>query len=193
MPALIVDPQLQASVIRQFNLKGELAPFNLTENVVPIFDIGALVRTVDPTVVTTLAGSQGVRVGTNGTGLLTRPVSFGDTQIDNSGPVVNPAAGTVLADTGALGAGAQQVHWTINNNAAAVSDFAVEWRDAAEAVTLAIWTFFVGGNAPSMHMFNPLMLQFVASERLRIVATSVVVGTVNATVGAVILNAASAL
>ncbi len=185
MPAIIVDPALQAAVIRQFNLRGELAPFNLTENVIPVFDIGKLTSLAEaPTVVTTTFGQQGLRIGTDSAseGLITRPKAFDDAQIVNSGAVVNPAAGTVLADTGQLAAGDRMVHWLINSNAAAVTDFSVEWRDAANAVTIAIWTFFVGGNTESVQMFNPLVLTFATNERLRIVATGVVVGTVNATV-----------
>ncbi len=182
---LIVDPALQAAVIRQFNLRGELAPFNLTENVIPTFDIGRITG-FDPTVVTTTAGTQGVRIGTPGSqGVVTRPGSHPAAGIVNSGAVVNPAAGTVLADTGALGAGSRLFHWVINSNAAAVTDFAVEWRDAANLVTVAIWTFFVGGNTESVKMFDQFMLTLAANERVRIVNTAVVVGTVNATIGQV--------
>ncbi len=180
---LIVDPELQASVIRQFNLRGELAPFNLTENVVPIFDIGTLLRAIDPTVVTTLAGSQGVRVGTvtNASYLPTGDAPINDFDVVNSGAVVNPAAAQVIVDTGALG-GTNPTYWyAIINNNAAISDFEVQHRDAANAATLATWGFFAGTGQPCVQT-HILMLVMAASERLRVVSGSAIVGTVNATI-----------
>ncbi len=188
---LIVDPELVARVVRQFNLRGELAPFNLTENVVPTFDIGRLQgQAVDPTVVTTLANSQGVRVGTISavTALPTMPVRYDDGDIVNSGPTVNPAAGQVIADTGQLGPGRHLVHWVLNTSVAA--DLHLEWRNAADAATLATWPFFIDvGNAS---MFESLALEFSLNERLRVITPVAVVGTVNATVAAAPLTASSA-
>ncbi len=184
MPAVIVDQALLARVIRQFNLRGNLEPFNLTENVVPVFDIGSLTGQ-DPTVVTTTADLQGVRVGTANAGVYVGTVSpdYQDANIVNSGAQVNPGAGQVLSDTGQLAGGTHNFHWTINSNAAAVTDFAVEWRDAANLVTLAIWTFFVGGTTESISMFNQFRLNLLVDERVRIVSTGAVVGTVNTTIG----------
>ncbi len=194
MPALIIDPALQAEVIRQFNLRGELAPFNLTENVVPIFDIGKLLSTVSPTVVTTLAGSQGIRVGTNSSinALTVRHTGYDDAMIDNSGRVTNPAAGTVLADTGQLTGPSQLIHWTINSDSATPDLFSVEWRNAANAATIATWGFFVGGNQISVQMFNQLNLNITNNERVRIVSVATVTGDVNATIGATLSNASPA-
>ncbi len=165
MPALIIDPALQAAVIRQFNLRGELAPFNLTENVVPVFDIGALTGNL-PTVVTTLAGSQGVRVGVNANTnfLPVLPPAYDDTDIVDD-VTVNPAAAAVLADTGQLAAGIQMVYAQINWNTAIV-DFQLEWRNAANSATLATFQYQVGTGLPHAS-FGPLTLNVVVNERLR--------------------------
>ncbi len=185
MPAIIVDPALQAAVIRQFNLRGELAPFNLTENVVPVFDIGSLTGNL-PTVVTTLAGFQGVRVGTlsRNTALIEAPVEINDTDIVDSGVVVNPAALQVLVDTGAFPA--------LNNrliechiSATVIADFRIEWRNAANAANLATWSTFADAHG---YMLGPWNLRFAMSERIRIISIAAVVGSVTAVISSPILG-----
>ncbi len=183
MPALIVDPALQASVIRQFNLKGELAPFNLTENVVPIFDIGRLLTSINPTVVTTLLGSQGVRVGTaaGSTYVQTSTPLVNDNNVTDGGFQVNPGAAAVVVDTGALSAGTREI--TAYLNGSALFDVIVEWRDAANAATLASWSLLVGGAGVGNHVqFGPVNLNFLASERVRIVTGGAVVGTLSSAI-----------
>ncbi len=193
MPALIVDPALQAAVIRQFNLRGELAPFNLTENVVPIFDIGTLLQILDPTVVTTLAGSQGVRIGlVASTSLAVNPPPYNDTRIINSGRTVNPAAGAVIADTGQLVNGPHMVHWICAHNAALAVEFDIEWRNAANAATLATWSYIALPGGDNLQMFDQLTLLFAQNERLRIVTPAAVVGSVNCSVGATSFVASAA-
>ncbi len=184
MPAIIVDPALQAAVIRQFNLRGELAPFNLTENVVPVFDIGNLSGNL-PTVVTTLLGSQGVRVGTLNSSV-SMPVNtreYDNSTIDASGRTTNPMAGDVIADTGARGVGLNQVHWVVASDAALKSLFTVEWRNAANSATLTSWSFIIPPGGGSVPMFSPLTLSMAASERVRIVTPAAIVGDVFASVG----------
>ncbi len=178
----IVDPELQARVVRTFNLRGDLAPFRLTEQVVPVFDIGRITG-LTPTEVTTLAGSQGIRVGTAGAtqNLTTGPVRYNDGDITNSGPVVNPAAAQVIADTGQLTAAHHIIHWLLNIDVG--GDLHVEWRNAANAATLATWPYFIagGGNAS---MFQPFIVNIALNERIRVITPAAVVGTVNATVAA---------
>ncbi len=183
MPALIIDPQLQASVIRQFNLRGELAPFNLTENVVPIFDIGRLLtQTLDPTVVTTLAGNQGVRIGVAGNTnyLQVGPPLLGTADVDNARTVVNPGAGVLIVDAGAASTGNRWVQGTINSDGA-ISDFDLEWRNAANSATLATYTMFCGTGQPSVP-FGPFVFAFVGTQRVRIIAGAGVTGNVNGSI-----------
>ncbi len=181
MPALIVDPALQAAVIRQFNLRGELAPFQLTEQVVPIFDIGQLLGAA-PTVVTTTVDSQGLRVGTasQSTALTVLRPAFDDGNV-SSDVTVNPIAGAVLADTGAVAFGSVfQLSAQINWNTAIV-DFQVEWRNAANDTTLAQWEYQVGTGLPHV-TFGPVALNMLTSERIRIVTASGGTGTSSSTV-----------
>ncbi len=183
MPALIIDPALQAAVIRQFNLRGELAPFNLTENVVPVFDIGALTGNL-PTVVTTLAGSQGLRIGTLGGNpyLVTESPRYDDTDVVDSRSVTNPTAGQVLADSGQLSPANQQLCAAVISSDGALSDFSIQWRDAANAVTLASWTFILGTAGTSSVNWGKFNLNFSNNERIRIVSDSAVTGDVAATI-----------
>ncbi len=185
MPALIIDPALQAAVIRQFNLRGELAPFNLTENVVPVFDIGTLGGLlIDPTVVTTTLGTQGIRVGTSGFEPLTIATSiYNDADIENSGRTVNPGAGAVIVDTGPRVAGNTKFFWIIAHNAALAVEFDVEWRNAANTATLATMSYIALPGGDNIQMFNQLTLFLNVNERVRIVTPAAVVGSVNCTLG----------
>ncbi len=190
---LIVDPALQAAVIRQFNLRGELAPFNLTENVVPTFDIGVLAgQTVDPTVVTTLAGVQGVRVGTPAqtTALTVNAPRYDDGNVVNSGVVNNPGAGQVIVDTGQLNVGTHLIHWLLNIDV--LGDLHVEWRNAADAATLVTWPYGFGAGVQHEGMFQTLNLNLAQNERIRIITPAAVVGNVNATIGTAAVQTSAA-
>ncbi len=185
MPAIIVDPALQAAVIRQFNLRGELAPFNLTENVIPVFDIGKLTALADtPTVVTTLLGSQGVRVGTAGAAnyIPVEGIPFDDGDITNSGVVVNPAAAQVIVDGGAVGATATFEFNVVMASNGALGLFEIQWRNAANTATLATWGFIIGSGGPATYGWGPFVLNLAISERIRVVTVAAIVGSVNATV-----------
>ncbi len=176
MPALIIDPALQAAVIRQFNLRGELAPFNLTENVVPVFDIGALTGNV-PTVVVTQAGSQGVRVGTQDARfyLPTGLPFVRDTEVFDGGFTINPGAGAVVATTGQLVAGDHLVWANFSSDIAGIQT-QLQWRDAADAVTLASWSYFDDGIIQTPIFFAEVALD----QRFRWVTVTAVVGSVSA-------------
>ncbi len=183
MPPLIVDPALQAAVVRQFNLRGELAPFTLTEQVIPIFDIGQLVGAA-PTVVTTTVDLQGVRVGTltaasDGKQALATQIPFSeDNQVVDGGFTVNPGAAAVICDSGALAASNRTFDIYANGNA--IYDVIVEWRDAANAVTLASWSLLVGGvGVGNMVHWGPHNLNIALNERIRLVTGGAVVGTLS--------------
>ncbi len=182
MPAIIVDPALQAEVIRQFNLRGELSPFNLTENVVPIFDIGQLLSTVVPTVVTTLEGSQGVRVGTltkeELLGVIGPEVDVAD--VVDGGTAINPGALTVLADTGVFGnLDTNMIRVIMAANVPV--DFRIEYRNAANAATLASWTILCGGASTVPFEWSRRVDSTEAAQRVRVLNIGAVVGTVSTT------------
>ncbi len=151
----------------------------------PIFDIGRLASIDTPQVVTTLAGSQGVRVGTvnRTTALLNAPIETNDADVTDSGVVVNPGAATVLADTGAL---------TLNNflvevhfSSTVIADFRIEWRNAANAANVASWSSFADSHG---YTLGPWNLRLAASERIRILNIAAVVGSVTAVVSASIIG-----
>ncbi len=179
---LIVDPALQARVVRQFNLRGELAPFNLTENVIPTIDIGRLVG-ADPTVVTTLAGSQGVRVGTTvGEHVRTQVPAIEDGNVVDGGFSVNPGAAALLVDGGPVSSSRNRtIDIYLNGNA--IYDLIVEWRNAANAANLATWSLLVGGVGVSAPVhWGPHNLNMLLNERVRVVTGGAVVGTVSSAI-----------
>lgn len=183
MAGLIDDPDLLSEILREFKVKGAIDPFQISQIALPVFDIGSL-SGATPTVVTTTAGGSGVRIGTlnSVTSIVVSPQVLANTNVTDSGPVVNPAAAQVIADSGQLTAAENLVHLTTNNNAA-ISDFQLEWRNAANTATITQWTFQVGTGQPNVQ-FGPMALFMASNERLRLVSGSAVVGTVAATITA---------
>ncbi len=135
-----------------------------------------------PTVVTTLAGAQGVRVGlvNENNYLSTEGTRYNDTDVINSGAVVNPAAAAVIVDSGQLPGGSVVFNAWLNWNAA-ILDFQIEWRNAANSATIATFGFQLGTGLPHIH-WGPFVLQITANERLRVVSASGGTGTADATV-----------
>ncbi len=174
----IVDPALQARVVSQFNLLGPLSPFLLTNRVVPTFDIGKLTGGA-PTVVTTTVGQQGIRIGVAGgaTYIPTQQVRIDDTDVVDGGTAINSPALTVIVDSGQLPANEHACMCFIGANVPV--DFRIEWRNAANAATLASWTILCGGPSTAPLQWGPYNLNFALNERLRIVNVGVVVGTVS--------------
>ncbi len=174
--ATIVDPELQADIVRELNVRGVLAPFQISEVAIPVFDIGRLAG-LAPQVVTTTAGSQGVRVGLSAADQflgVAEPATDDGDNVDG-GIIVNPGAANVNVDSGQLAAGQHVITAIISANV--VVDFRIEWRDAANAVTLASWTILSGGPSavPFQFKMNAAML---LNERVRVVNIAAVVGTV---------------
>ncbi len=184
MPAIIVDPALLAAVTRQFQLRGTLDPFNLTENVVPVFDIGQLTGTTpDPRVVTTLAGSQGVRVGTldRASPLTVVPAEIDDEDVNDGDVVVNPAAAQVIRSTGQLTAGN---HWLWAEVATNVDTAArLVWRNAANNADLATWTVLQQQRS-SPHVWGPWNVRVETNERFNIIPVAAIVGTMSGNITA---------
>lgn len=176
MPAIIVDPELLARVTRQFQLRGQLQPFNLTENVIPIFDIGKLLD-IDVTKVATPDSDTAVRVGTasDTAALMTAQSAIEADEINDIGFVTNPTAGTVLADSGAQAAGLVriegQIHLIGTNE-----DFRVEWRNAANNATLA--SFSVLMSEPAHFRFGPFTFNMALNERVRIISVNTITAQV---------------
>lgn len=178
MPALIVDPELLAAVTRQFNLKGDLAPFTLTENVVPIFDIGRLIGITEIQKVATPGSQTAVRVGANSAFHLTtgHQASAPADWFDDS--TLNPAAGTVLADTGQLAAGIRMIWGSFAmDDVTQIVDAALQWRNAANDANVGVLQITASGEAPYARV-GPLFVDVSLNERFRWVSgKNVMVGT----------------
>lgn len=180
MPALIDDPSLLDRVLRTFRIKGKVQPFELSETAVPVFDIGNLAG-LDPQVVTTLAGSQGVRIGTinAATGIPFFGPQYQSVDVNDSGFVVNPAAGALLVDAGAMTGFIHEIFITIS--CGVQHDFVIEWRNAADAANVATWSIQTGGGNISTFTMT-LIINHNVSERIRVSNGSVLVGTCAATI-----------
>lgn len=181
MPALIVDPALIAAVTRQFQLRGSLRPFNLTENVVPIFDIGRLVG-ADPQEVVTPDLNAMVAAGHS---TVTNP-HYGAAAPDSRAlnvddDTTSPVATTVLADTGQLAAGLHHVQASITSDAAAAFNLVLQHRNAANAADIVLYRFNVSITSPIQFSFSANCL---VNERFRWLAGENVTGQIMTNVSA---------
>ncbi len=172
---LIIDPALQASVIRQFNLRGELSPFLLTNRVVPTFDIGRLTTSIIPTEVVSPGLSTGVLIGlqNTATALATTPPVVEDAEIDGD-RTTGPSAGDVLADTGQLAPGVHLIRAGLTYNATTES-FDLEWRNAANSASLRTIPFEIEAGDGLIEI--EFAGSFLADERIRWTAKTAAAGT----------------
>lgn len=165
---IIDDPSLLDRVLRQFRIKGRIRPFDISPTAIPTFDIGQLSdQALDPTVVTTFAGAQGVRVGTANNAYLASaplPIVSGDVF---SATFTNPTAALVVLDTGQLGAGAHLMWIQVGWNSETTLLVEVQWRNAANDGTLATW--FISSSRDGFFRL-PFLVPFLATdERIRLV------------------------
>ncbi len=175
---LIVDPELQARVTRQFNLKGELAPFRLTETVIPIFDIGRLVGLAPQEVVTPGLASS-VRIGLQSitNHLVTGTPAIAATQVVAQTDT-NPAAAAILADTGQLAAGIKHIRARFYSSDATAHDNRFQWRNAANAANIFEWPFTITGGASGMIYTFDMYISPALNERFRFTNIGAHVGVV---------------
>ena len=181
MPAIIVDPELLAAVTRQFQLRGSLQPFNLTENVVPVFDIGRLTGIIQIQKVATPDSGDAVRVGV----ATANHLSVGDPPYDDSDifqvEASNPTAATVLADTGQLTSGIHRISARYAQDSTTTTNILFEWRNAANSATLALWRAFPDHD----WLFDPIFVSVLTNERFRFVQNANITASVDTTIGAV--------
>ena len=164
--ATIVDPELIANIVQQLNVKGALAPFDISEIAFPVFDIGRLAGLTGIQKVATPGSETAVRVGTAaGAHLVVSETPADPGDFTNSSDA-SPVAGTVLADTGALAAGLYLINAELAYNGAALESIQFEWRNAANAATLAYWQLFPRVDQ-DRHKITPFIADLSANERLR--------------------------
>lgn len=148
------DPLLVADLIRLLSIKGAIGRMRLADFVIPVVSLGDVVQ---PTVAV-------------------RTPSFRSTDVFSAGMVINPAAGTVLADTGPLPAGIYDVIiYTAADTGNLQLAHDVEHRDAANAANLAVWIHIMtrGPNVTIAVAPYVLAYEIGANERLRIISSGV--------------------
>ena len=144
-------PQLIADVIRDLNVRGPLGVLNLSDEVRPVFIIGA----------------RGLTVTSNAIAFTSADINFGD--------VTSPVAGTVVVDTGPLAAGTYDclLQFSANMTIGGVSPIRAEHRNAANSATLATLAslLMVSGVPSDGQVWTPLFgYEIALNERLRLVS-----------------------
>ena len=180
--ATIVDPELIANIVQQLNVKGALAPFDISEIAFPVFDIGRLAGLTGIQKVATPGSETAVRVGTAAGAHLVSADPPADPGDFTNSTDASPGAGVVLADSGPLAAGLHLITGEFTYNGAAQESIQFQWRNAANAVTLAFWHIF-----PRQDQDRSSIRAFIAdvsaNERFRWIA---IVATTAATVETVV-------
>lgn len=158
-------PALVAELITQLRLTGQVGRLNFSDEVIPAF----------------LIGSRGIDFGGGGP-------SFRSPGVFN-GANLNPAALTVVTDTGPLPAGTYDIQGSISFVGAFAIlpsvTLSIQHRDAANAVTLATLLLLPAHNtAVFMETELPLIgYELGTNERIRIITSNaVMVGSVAGTV-----------
>ncbi len=163
MPAIVVDPELIARLTRDFQLRGTLKPFNLTEDIVPIIDLGPLLTTPTPTEVVTPDLATMVAAGLSAAARHYAGAEPDSTALNVQGTALNPSAGDIVGDTGQLAAGQHfcVATFTVDASSALVQ---LEHRNAANNALIDSWAFQVD---PGQTVIMRPTLTFATNERLR--------------------------
>lgn len=141
-------PQLVADLIRELRLTGQLGILEMSDQVIPTINVG----NVRPTEITV------------------NPPTFDSAEIF-SGAVATPNINSVIVDTGQLPEGIYDVLMGLSvNQPSTGSDLDFQWRDAANAATLADWPTKIGTTVPvpdngPRFIFS---LNIALNERLRL-------------------------
>ena len=145
----VVDPELVANLTRLLQIRGPLGLLNVLDTIVPVVNMGDVVtRTVT----------------------VLQP-AYRTTDIFSFGFFNGAAAGTVLADTGALAEGIYDVHILMSARVnAALYAHEIQIRDAANTATLAVWHHGLRTlSGDTLRTTETLALELAASGRVRVV------------------------
>jgi len=177
-PALIDDPNLLDRILRQFRIKGQIRPFDLSNVAIPVIDIGKLLD-IDLTQVVTPGNTVLVRVGTADatTFLPTAPPVLVPGDILSS-DVNNPAAAEVLLDTTRLTAAPHVLHASISANVPLHAEFV--WRNAADTADLAMWEFRISDDI--LAEVGPVAVNPAVNERFVWRAANAITGNVSSNI-----------
>lgn len=95
-----------------------------------------------------------------------------------NGILTNPTGGTVLADSGPLGAAKRSICFVAAANITAI--VVLEHRNAANDATLKSQAFMVLASAPLILTLPWAVLDMADNERLRITLNATIVGSIQA-------------
>jgi len=143
------DPELEANILRELSIVGQLGKLRVLDVVLPTFSLGNVIQ-------------QTVEVLTP---------SFRSTDIFSGGQLVAPAAGAVLADTAALPAGTYDVKMGFSSDDGAnQNEIQVQHRNAANTATLAVYSLVSAtGRVGIAQTWWEYGYELAINERLRIV------------------------
>jgi len=140
---VIQKPGLFEDILRRLGVNRPTRPFTLDGNILPVILVDS------------------------GVSFVAAPTpAFGVVDIFSAGVLINPAAATVLADTGPLPVGSYTVQVVFSIGEAARLDF--EWRDAPNAANLVTHAFR-NGTALSSLQFSTRLEVANANERFRVI------------------------
>ena len=145
----VVDPELTVDLTRLLQIRGPLGVLNVLDTIVPVVNMGDVVtRTVT----------------------VLQP-AFRSSDIFSAGLVILPAAGAILADTGALAEGTYDIAVTMAGGILlANARVDLEIRNAANTANLAVWTHLYGGFGSGFNQVGwsyTFALDLALNERLR--------------------------
>jgi len=174
--ARIVDPDLIAQIVRQLNVQGPLAPFDIGQVAIPVFDIGKLSALDTPTEVVTPNRTNTVRIGLNtaGSALVTVTPTFSrdEVVVDTQNATTAP---TVLADSGQLAADDWWVDCSISQNDGTTVDLSLQWRNAANNANILEIPFFGGLRVGKLFGFRNVLV----NERFRLISNTNIAGIIH--------------
>lgn len=144
-----VDPEVLVDLTRLLRIRGPLGVLNVLDTIVPVVSLGDVVtRTVT----------------------VLQP-AFRSTDVFSNGQQVNQAINTILADTGPLPEGVYDVLVQMaSDSSTALASIAMEHRDAANAVNLAIWDHILQMPTADTRIWPPYTFAYelALNERLRL-------------------------
>lgn len=153
----VVDPERVVDLTRLLQIRGPLGVLNVLDTIVPVVNMGDVVtRTVS----------------------ILQP-SYRPTDIFSTGRQTAQPAGTILADTGALAEGIYDIVVGLNMfTIIAGPVINLEFRNAANTVSLAAWGYLTGTIIQGAPASIPVTfaLDFAANERLRVVQVPLLAG-----------------
>lgn len=146
----VTDPVTVADLARLLSIRGSLGVLDVADIIVPTISVGSLAPI----------------------SVAIRQPAYRSTDVFSAGVLTAAAAGAIQADTTALPAGTYDVQLYMLPSAGLVGplEMEVQHRDAADAATLAVWTFLIGSGVDGAgRQDQNFAYELANNERLRIV------------------------